>query len=200
MAAKSEQADAHPRQKWFAQAARSQKGRKQSQIPKLQDNFVRRIDFGQGLQPSLPVPWGDISTAFYSTGIGNIVVYFRETSAASMSLWIGKLFKSLHTSPGDRSYCRATYTGCRQGPRNNTEKGQVCTIVATSGDASGRKFSARCTTEDAYDFAGYTALDIAIRIQNSEKSLGLCTPSEVFDADYILSVPGISRTPMMRSI
>ena len=32
----------------------------------------RRIDFGNGERPAVGIPWGDVSTAFYSTGIPNI--------------------------------------------------------------------------------------------------------------------------------
>jgi len=169
-------------------------------ISTLQDTSVRQIDFGQGMEPCLPVPWGDISTAFYSTGIGNIAVYFRQTGAARMFLRIGKLFKSLLTSHAGQKLLQSVIHKLPPGPTEQQRKGQVCTIVATASDLSGGKFSARCTTEDAYDFAAYTALDIAIRLQNSETPLGLCTPSEAFGADYILSVPGTSRSPTMQSI
>jgi short subunit dehydrogenase-like uncharacterized protein len=35
----------------------------------------RRIDFGRGTRHAVRVPWGDVSTAYYSTGIPNIEVY-----------------------------------------------------------------------------------------------------------------------------
>ena len=33
------------------------------------------IDYGEGPELSMTIPWGDVSTAFYSTGIPNIEVY-----------------------------------------------------------------------------------------------------------------------------
>lgn len=36
---------------------------------------VRQIDFGDGEKPAMTIPWGDVSTAYYSTGIGNIEVF-----------------------------------------------------------------------------------------------------------------------------
>src|SRR5271166_6071412 len=32
-------------------------------------------DFGRGLRPTIQIPWGDVSTAFHSTGIPNIEVH-----------------------------------------------------------------------------------------------------------------------------
>lgn len=36
---------------------------------------TRQIDLGRGLVTAVLVPWGDVSTAYYSTGIPNIEVY-----------------------------------------------------------------------------------------------------------------------------
>jgi len=30
---------------------------------------VRRIDFGDGEREAMTIPWGDVSTAYYTTGI-----------------------------------------------------------------------------------------------------------------------------------
>ncbi len=35
----------------------------------------RDIDFGRGLKHAVTIPWGDVATAYYSTGIGDIEVY-----------------------------------------------------------------------------------------------------------------------------
>src|SRR5699024_4540246 len=36
---------------------------------------VRRIDFGDGEKDAMTIPWGDVSTAWHSTGIANIEVF-----------------------------------------------------------------------------------------------------------------------------
>ena len=36
---------------------------------------TRRIDFGDGEKMAMTIPWGDVATAFYTTGIPNIEVY-----------------------------------------------------------------------------------------------------------------------------
>ena len=40
---------------------------------------VRRIDFGRGERLASSVPWGDVSTAFHSTGIPNVTVFVPTT-------------------------------------------------------------------------------------------------------------------------
>ncbi|MDN4720186.1 hypothetical protein QYZ43_25785 [Vibrio parahaemolyticus] len=36
---------------------------------------VRNIDFGDGEKLAMTIPWGDVSTAYYTTGIENIDVF-----------------------------------------------------------------------------------------------------------------------------
>ena len=36
---------------------------------------VKEIDYGQGPKMAMSIPWGDVATAYYSTGIPNIIVY-----------------------------------------------------------------------------------------------------------------------------
>lgn len=36
---------------------------------------VRRIDFGDGEKGAMAIPWGDVSTAYHTTGIPNIEVF-----------------------------------------------------------------------------------------------------------------------------
>jgi short subunit dehydrogenase-like uncharacterized protein len=38
-------------------------------------HHVRHIDFGDGQKSAMSVPWGDVATAFYTTGIANIEVF-----------------------------------------------------------------------------------------------------------------------------
>jgi hypothetical protein len=43
---------------------------------------TRLIDFGRGEALGVTIPWGDVATAYYSTGIPDIEVYLRSASAA----------------------------------------------------------------------------------------------------------------------
>lgn len=53
--------------------------RRAGAIVALDDRSPRWIDLGFGDEPCVPVSWGDVATAFHSTGVRNITVYFRRT-------------------------------------------------------------------------------------------------------------------------
>jgi short subunit dehydrogenase-like uncharacterized protein len=65
----------------------------------IEDRSPRWIDLGSGDEPGVPVSWGDVATAYYSTGVGNITVYFRRTRLFRSADILGKLFGPLLRGP-----------------------------------------------------------------------------------------------------
>jgi len=49
-------------------------------------SLTRQIDYGRGPVASVAIPWGDVSTAFFSTGIPNIEVYFAYPASMRRAL------------------------------------------------------------------------------------------------------------------
>ena len=46
----------------------------------------RDIDFGTGVRTAVTIPWGDVSTAYWTTGIGNIECYIAMPAASIAKL------------------------------------------------------------------------------------------------------------------
>jgi short subunit dehydrogenase-like uncharacterized protein len=53
---------------------------------------TRTIDFGRRPVVAMTIPWGDIATAWYSTGIPNIEVYMAASSMQRRSAWLSRHF------------------------------------------------------------------------------------------------------------
>ena len=62
------------------------RGRITAESRMLQSSF----DFGSGQRPALAVSWGDISSAWHSTGVPNIEVFFEATPALSAAVFANK--------------------------------------------------------------------------------------------------------------
>lgn len=168
--------------------------RRAGAIVALEDRSPRWIDFGSGNEPCVPVSWGDIATAFHSTGIGNITVYFRRTTLFRSADILRRLFgRFLQGGIGQRALA-ALVRRFPEGPTRSERIGHHSTIWAEAMDASGKSFRATLSTPDAYDFAANSALDIASRINTLPAALGVVTPSQAFGADFVLSLRGCSRT------
>src|SRR5215470_9559133 len=161
-------------------------------IVALEDPSPRWIDFGSGDEPCVPVSWGDVATAFRSTGAGDITVYFRRTDLLRSAYILGKLLGPFLRSPIGQRALAAVIRRLPEGPSQVERTRHRGTIWAEATDYSGRSFRATASTPDPYDFTANSALEISSRI-SSRSALGLVTPSQAFGADFLLSLPGCSR-------
>jgi short subunit dehydrogenase-like uncharacterized protein len=173
--------------------------RRAGAIVALDDRSPRRIDFGFGDEPCVPISWGDVATAFHSTGVGDITVYFRLTKLFRSADILGKLFgPALQSRIGQRGLA-AIVRSLPEGPSQAERSGHRSMIWAEAIDGSGRSSRASLSTPDPYDFTANSALEVASRISSLPAALGLVTPSQAFGADFVLSLPGCSRTDIPSS-
>jgi short subunit dehydrogenase-like uncharacterized protein len=167
--------------------------RRAGAIVTLEDRSPHWIDFGSGREPCVPVSWGDVATAFHSTGVGNITVYFRRTKLYRYADVLGKLFGPLLRSRIGQRGLNAYVRSLPEGPNQKQRIAHRSKILAEAIDSSGKSFKASLSTPDAYDFAANSALEIASRISSLPLRLGLATPFQAFGADFVLTLPGCSR-------
>lgn len=167
--------------------------RRAGAIVALGDRSPRWVDFGSGDEPCVPVSWGDVATAFHSTGVGNITVYFRRTKLFRSADMVGKLFGPLLRSRMGQKGLAAIVRRFPEGPNQAERSGHRSMIWAEAIGSAGESFKAILTTPDAYDFAANSALEISSRITSLPAPLGLVTPFQAFGADFVLTLPGCSR-------
>ena len=167
--------------------------RRSGALVALDDRSPRWIDFGAGEEPCVPVSWGDVATAFRSTGVGNVTVYFRRTLLLRAADTLGRLFGPIVRSRIGQRALEAIVRRFPEGPSKAERIRRRTTISAEAIDASGSSFRALLSTPDPYDFTANCALEISSRISSLSAPLGLVTPSQAFGADFVLSLPGCSR-------
>jgi short subunit dehydrogenase-like uncharacterized protein len=167
--------------------------RRAGAIVPLDDRSPRSIDFGCGAEPCVPVSWGDVATAFHSTGVENITVYFGRTTLLRSADMLGRFVGPLLRSRVGQSALRTIVRRLPEGPSQADRMGHRSTIWAEAVDDSGRSAKAVLSTPDAYDLTAHSALAISCRISAQPAALGLATPAQAFGADFVLSLPGCSR-------
>jgi short subunit dehydrogenase-like uncharacterized protein len=165
-------------------------------IVPLDDRAPRWIDFGSGGELCVPVSWGDVATAFDSTGAADITVYFRRSKLLRAGDILGGLFGPLLRSGIGERGLAAIVRRFPEGPNQPERSRHRPTIVAEATDKLGQSFKASLSTPDAYDFTAISALEISSRINSLPTARGLMTPAQAFGADFALSLPGCSRTDL----
>jgi short subunit dehydrogenase-like uncharacterized protein len=161
---------------------------------------TRRIDFGDGqLCDATTIPWGDVSTAFHSTGIPNIEVYVSMRPAlrraAIASRWLGPVLRSGVVR-------RMLAARVRRGPPGPSEAERARGVSLLWGEAvtaNGQRAEARLRGASGYVMTAQTAVHLAAKVLGGQARAGFQTPSGAYGADVILEIPGVTRTDVPRS-
>lgn len=156
---------------------------------------ARAIDFGDGqLWSTMTIAWGDVSTAFHSTGIPNITVYTAVPTIvqylAIASRFIGPLLRSGVVQRVLRANVRSAISGPSDAARLHTASVLWGEAIA----ANGTSVRSRLRGPNAYALTAQTAVHIALKALGGHAPPGFQTPSRSYGADLILEIPGVGRT------
>lgn len=154
---------------------------------------TRQIDFGRGPRPAVQIPWGDVSTAYHSTGIPNIEVYFAlpegQIRALQASRYLGWLFKV----PGVADLLKRQVRSGPPGPNAEQRASGRCLLWGMVQNAQGDCVESRLVTPEAYTLTALTSLQIMRKVLAGDVHPGYQTPSSAYGADLILEIPGAER-------
>lgn len=152
---------------------------------------TREVDFGEITKTAVTIPWGDVSTAYHSTGIPNIEVYSvvppRAVKMMKLSRYLGWL---LATGPIQKFLQGKIPAG---GP-NDEERAKGKTLLwGEASDADGNRVEARQQGPEGYTTTALTALKIAGKIFSGNFTPGFQTPAKAYGADLVLEIGGVAR-------
>ena len=156
---------------------------------------TRRLDFGDGtLRDATTIPWGDVSTAFHSTGIPNIEVYMSMRPAlrraAVASRWLGPVLRSGLLRRVLMSRVRRGRPGPGEADRARGASLLWGEVIAPNGERA----QARLRGASGYIMTAQTAVHLAARALAGKAPPGFQTPSRAYGPDVVLEMPGVVRT------
>jgi short subunit dehydrogenase-like uncharacterized protein len=157
------------------------------------------FDFGNGLVAATPVSWADVSTAYYTTGAPNITVYYEATPLVRLGLTMNRYGSWLFQTPAWRLWRGASEQLLPDGPGHAERARARADVVVRATDIHGRGAEGRLHTPEVYSFTASTVADIVDRVLSGQHRAGFQTPANVFGADYVLSLPGVTYEPAATS-
>ncbi|RLM89632.1 saccharopine dehydrogenase [Halobellus sp. Atlit-38R] len=156
---------------------------------------TRVVDFGEGLRRAISIPWGDLSTAYHSTGIPNIDVYLslpkNARRAFSLSRYAGGVLDADQVQRA-LSWLVDQYV---EGPDEAARSAGEAHIWGEARSSNDRVVS-RLRTPDTYRMTVRTALLVAEKVLDGEAPAGYQTPASAFGPDLVLEVPGVERVDL----
>lgn len=154
---------------------------------------TRKIDFGKGAVTAVTIPWGDVSTAYYSTEIPNIEVYAAFPTSVRIGMVATRYLGGLLSLPPVQNLQKRLIQNQLPGP-SETERTQATSLLwAEVTDDSGKTAVSRLQCPEGYTLTTMTAVEIVSRVLAKEFHPGFQTPSLVYGADFILNFDGVVR-------
>ncbi len=154
---------------------------------------VRTIRFSQGESSVMPIPWGDLVTAYHSTGIPNITTYMAlPRTVITLARFTAPISALLLTLAPIRRLARGLLTVLLRGPDEAQRQTGQALLWARATNASGQSAEAWLETPEAYHLTALAGVRCVERVL-AEQPTGALTPAQAFGADFILEIPGTRR-------
>jgi short subunit dehydrogenase-like uncharacterized protein len=150
-------------------------------------------DFGRGERSTIQVSWGDVATAYHSTGIPNIEAQFEASPLIAGFARAPQILKAFLGLGFMQSLIAAQIDWMPEGPSEEARRTGRAVIVGEARNARGETVRSRLATPEAYALTAVTALDAAMRVAAGAVAPGFQTPSLAFGADYVLAFDGVTR-------
>lgn len=157
---------------------------------------TRTIDFGKGPRPAVLMPWGDVATAYHSTGIPNIEVYMSFPPATVRAMKVSRYVGWLARLPGVADLLRGRVRSGAPGPTDAERAQGLSLLWGRVEDDAGRAVEARLRTPEGYTLTALTSLLIVRKVLAGQVKPGYQTPSRAYGPDLILEIPGVERTDL----
>ena len=151
---------------------------------------TRRIDFGDGERLAMTIPWGDVSTAFYTTRIPNIEVYTSAAPslviAARMASYVGWLLGARLV----QKYLKRMFDKILKGPSGKTREASPAYVWGEVTNEAGEVKSARIMTANGYSLTVSGALAVVEHLMQHQVQGGAYTPATLVGPDLATRLPG----------
>lgn len=155
---------------------------------------TRTFDFGSQ-KPLLctTVSWGDLASAWWSTGIPHIETYMAlPKKMIRLNKFINPVKALFNWSPVKR-YLEYKIKQLPPGPTLEERENAVVKIYGEVTNKAGKKFTALMTTPNGYEFTALSTLTIMDKIMAGNAPPGFQTPSSAYTQDLVMEIPGVTR-------
>src|SRR6056297_1276898 len=155
----------------------------------------RTVDFGWGYdgQHAAAIPWGDVSTAYHTTGIPNVTTYMAMPERAVRMQRMAGLVTPLLSLPPVRTGLQWLIEQTTEGPSADERASGRSYVWGEASTADGERVVSRLRGPHTYALTVETALATAKRALDGDAPTGYQTPAGAYGPDLILDVEGVER-------
>jgi len=162
----------------------------------IRQNLGKRgmwVDFGKKKLFVMTIPWGDIATAYFTTGIPDIEVYTGISPTIYRMLKLQPLFNwSLRTN-FIRRFIKKKIDKRPAGPNDEQRNKATSLVWGQAADIKGKTATVRMRGPEGYTLTTHSTLLITQKILKENFKAGYQTPASAYGEDLVLEIPGVKR-------
>jgi len=151
---------------------------------------VRRIDFGDGEKDAMTIPWGDVSTAWHTTGIPNIQVFIPGSPRMIANARRANHIRPLLRLSWVQKLIKARIARTVKGPDEEKRARMPTLVWGEATNARGEKKTARIRTANGYSLTIAGSLAVVEHLMTARPAGGAYTPARLAGADLVTRLPG----------
>ncbi|URD37035.1 saccharopine dehydrogenase NADP-binding domain-containing protein [Methylobacterium tardum] len=170
--------------------------RRDGRIVELPSPPRSSADFGRGPRRTVGLGWGDVSSAWYSTGVPNIDVFFEAFPAMAAAAGLPAGLRKIIAGRTAQRLINRGIDRLPAGPSASARASARSTFLAEAWNAAGHRTASRMETPEGYTLTAWTALEVARRLAAGAVAAGFHTPVTAFGPDFILGFPNVVRTDL----
>jgi len=153
---------------------------------------VREFERDGTRRSAMTIPWGDVYTAFVSTGIPNIETYMVASPKTIARMRWMRYVQPLLRFDALRKFLETRAVAQARGPDAERRRATGCHVWGEARNAAGREAKLALKTPNGYTLTVDAALGIVGHVLEAKPLGGYYTPSQLVGADYVLALPGVS--------
>jgi len=154
---------------------------------------TRKIDFGTGPVKAMTIPWGDLSTAYHSTGIPNIEVYMAAPLATRLAARASRYLGWVLGSSFIQGRLKRRIRAGPPGPTDEERARGKTFLWGEATDDAGQRVVSRLRGPEGYTLTVLAALAVVERVVAGGAPPGFQTPSTAYGPDFVLGLEGVIR-------
>jgi saccharopine dehydrogenase (NAD+, L-lysine-forming) len=153
------------------------------------DRRKRQVEFHDGKATVFAIAWGDVSTAYHSTGIGDIVVYAALPAAVGAIAGVAQMAGPAVRSRLVQGALRRV-VGRLPGPTAKARSEGTGELWGQVSDRNGNRVQGTITTLNGYDLTADAVVRIVQLVTSGKVPAGALTPSQALGPDFVRELDG----------
>ncbi len=151
------------------------------------------VDFGKKKLFVMTIPWGDVSTAYFSTGIPDIEVYTGISKKVYNILKLQPLFNWMLRTKLIRNYIQRKINLRAAGPNDEQRSKAMSLVWGQVRNAEGKTATIRLNGPDGYTLTAHSSLIVVKKILNGNFCPGYQTPASAYGENLVMEISGVER-------